>query len=300
MPQLGHPAARHPARTRGSALPGPRRTPSQPRAWSSATYADRRGAALPLADEYEPLARLLELIAARVGPQNFPAERSYDDASWVGYRLAELLPLPLSIKQSMLEINDAGVRLQVLQKFLRSRACSRPRNGATVRPARAYNFASHALGTEHHGRPQQVGEHQAQEGRDRRQARQDLHAPDQGNHGGRAAGRRRPVDESAAAPRGRQGDGPEHAEGHDRARDQARRGRPRRRELRGDPLRRLRHQRRGGDRRLHDRQPRRAPSPTSATRSPSTAATSAPTARSPSCSSTAARSCSRPAPTRTS
>ena len=36
----------------------------------------------------------------------------------VGYRLAELLPLPLNIKQSMLEINDAQVRLQVLRRFL--------------------------------------------------------------------------------------------------------------------------------------------------------------------------------------
>lgn len=74
--------------------------------------------ALALSDEFQPLARLLELIAARVGPQNFPAERNYKDASWVGYRLTELLPLPLTIKQSMLEINDAGVRLQVLQQFL--------------------------------------------------------------------------------------------------------------------------------------------------------------------------------------
>ncbi|MCC7326662.1 MAG: LON peptidase substrate-binding domain-containing protein [Burkholderiales bacterium] len=72
----------------------------------------------PLADEYAPLAKLLELIATRVGPQNFPTERDYDDASWVGYRLAEVLPLPLSIKQSMLEINDSDVRLQVLRKFL--------------------------------------------------------------------------------------------------------------------------------------------------------------------------------------
>jgi Lon protease-like protein len=71
-----------------------------------------------LADEYKPLAQLLELIASRIGPQNFPAERAYDDASWVGYRLAELLPLPLHIKQSMLEINDAEVRLKVLSKFL--------------------------------------------------------------------------------------------------------------------------------------------------------------------------------------
>jgi Lon protease-like protein len=73
---------------------------------------------VPLPATAEPIARLLELIAARVGPQNFPAVHDYGDASWVGYRLAELLPLPLSIKQSMLEINDAGVRLQVLQKFL--------------------------------------------------------------------------------------------------------------------------------------------------------------------------------------
>jgi Lon protease-like protein len=75
-------------------------------------------ARLPLADGYAPLARLLELVASRVGPQNFPAERDYDDASWVGYRLAELLPLPLSIKQGMLAINDADVRLKVLQQFL--------------------------------------------------------------------------------------------------------------------------------------------------------------------------------------
>lgn len=73
---------------------------------------------LPLGDAFAPLANLLELIASRVGPRNFPAERRFDDASWVGYRLAELLPLPLTIKQSMLEINDAEVRLQVLRKFL--------------------------------------------------------------------------------------------------------------------------------------------------------------------------------------
>ena len=58
-------------------------------------------------------------MAARVAPRHLPAERSFDDASWVGYRLAELLPLPTSIKQSMLEINDADVRLSVLQAFLK-------------------------------------------------------------------------------------------------------------------------------------------------------------------------------------
>jgi uncharacterized protein len=75
-------------------------------------------APIALADDFAPLANLLELIAGRIGPQNFPAERDYGDASWVGYRLAELLPLPMHIKQSMLEINDAAVRLRVLQQFL--------------------------------------------------------------------------------------------------------------------------------------------------------------------------------------
>jgi Lon protease-like protein len=66
-----------------------------------------------------PLARLLEALALRAGPQHFPAARAFDDASWVGYRLAEMLPLPLHIKQTMLEVNDSEIRLSVLQKFLR-------------------------------------------------------------------------------------------------------------------------------------------------------------------------------------
>jgi Lon protease-like protein len=75
-------------------------------------------AATPLPEKHAPLAKLLELIATRIGPQNFPATTEYGDASWVGYRLAELLPLPLSIKQSMLEINEPAMRLDVLSQFL--------------------------------------------------------------------------------------------------------------------------------------------------------------------------------------
>jgi Lon protease-like protein len=74
---------------------------------------------VPLPQGHEALVRLLELIAARVGPANFPAVTDYGDASWIGYRLAEFLPLPLAIKQTMLEVSDASVRLQVLQRFLR-------------------------------------------------------------------------------------------------------------------------------------------------------------------------------------
>src|SRR5213079_3197318 len=74
--------------------------------------------ACPFPEAYAPLAQLLDMIAPRIGPQNFPAETHFADASWVGYRLAELLPLPLKIKQSMLEINDALVRLSTLRQFL--------------------------------------------------------------------------------------------------------------------------------------------------------------------------------------
>ena len=74
--------------------------------------------AVAMGDEYAPLANLLRVIAERIGEANFPAVHAYDDGSWVGYRLAEVLPLPLHIKQTMLEVNDAGVRLKVLREFL--------------------------------------------------------------------------------------------------------------------------------------------------------------------------------------
>jgi Lon protease-like protein len=74
--------------------------------------------ALALPDAFQPLANLLELLINRVGKENFPAELALTDASWVSYRLAEVLPLPLPIKQSMLEINDSEVRLKVLAQFL--------------------------------------------------------------------------------------------------------------------------------------------------------------------------------------
>ena len=73
---------------------------------------------VPLAPQWKPLAELLEVLAARASAQQFPAQRAYDDASWVGYRLCEMLPLPLSTKQNLLEIDDAEARLASLRSFL--------------------------------------------------------------------------------------------------------------------------------------------------------------------------------------
>ncbi len=74
--------------------------------------------AVPLPQAFQRLADFLELLINRVGKENFPAKLVLNDASWVGYRLAEILPLPLPIKQTMLEINDSEVRLKVLAQFL--------------------------------------------------------------------------------------------------------------------------------------------------------------------------------------
>ena len=75
--------------------------------------------AMPLPEAHQPLAALLQLLMDRVGRENFAATPAPMDASWVGYRLAEMLPLPLAIKQSMLEINDCEVRLTVIAQFLK-------------------------------------------------------------------------------------------------------------------------------------------------------------------------------------
>ena len=74
-----------------------------------------------LSSDKRAQAELLELLATRVGPRHFPDERAFDDASWVGNRLAELLPLPLTTKQTLLEMDDANARLVALQRCIDER-----------------------------------------------------------------------------------------------------------------------------------------------------------------------------------
>lgn len=50
------------------------------------------------------------------------SEGQYQDAVWVGYRLSEMLPFKLSIKQHLLEMNDSTMRLRLLDQFLRQQA----------------------------------------------------------------------------------------------------------------------------------------------------------------------------------
>lgn len=64
--------------------------------------------------------RILESIAARVGSDVFVEPTGFDDARWVSYRLAELLPVNPWQKQSLLETRDDALRLSRLAELLRT------------------------------------------------------------------------------------------------------------------------------------------------------------------------------------
>jgi len=71
------------------------------------------------ADAVDPLCReVLQAIVERVGAERFPAPLQLDDAAWVGYRLAEVLPLETRLRQELLELTDAGARLERLRALL--------------------------------------------------------------------------------------------------------------------------------------------------------------------------------------
>jgi len=74
--------------------------------------------AQPVPESLQSCVKVLQQIVQHVGAEKFPSPPHYDDASWVGYRLAEVLPLKLSARQNMLEMNDSIMRLQILRKFL--------------------------------------------------------------------------------------------------------------------------------------------------------------------------------------
>ena len=81
-----------------------------------------RFAAEPDAVEAQGLAECAELLRkmiAAIGEERFLAPFRFDDATWVGFRLAEILPLRPDVKQKLLEVTDAALRLALLHRFLR-------------------------------------------------------------------------------------------------------------------------------------------------------------------------------------
>ena len=84
-----------------------------------------RGRAEPIADDADgPVpaacarcARLLERVLGDT-PGAIEAPHRLESASWVGMRLAELLPLDMGSKQELLEMTDARARLERLTGLL--------------------------------------------------------------------------------------------------------------------------------------------------------------------------------------
>lgn len=78
--------------------------------------ADETVPALP--DDYAACSGLLRTIVREHGESVFEAPHRFDDATWVGYRLAELLPLPMETRQSLLEMDKPLERLALLKALL--------------------------------------------------------------------------------------------------------------------------------------------------------------------------------------
>jgi Lon protease-like protein len=69
--------------------------------------------------KFESLVSVLrEVLAQQPSARSRFIEPNYEDASWVSYRLAELLPLPVNLQQKLLEINEPLERLQLLAPLI--------------------------------------------------------------------------------------------------------------------------------------------------------------------------------------
>lgn len=68
-----------------------------------------------LRPEHALLAELLRRILLQIASaQAEPAPMLFENAAWVGWRLAELLPLPMPQRQELLQLDDPHARLQRL------------------------------------------------------------------------------------------------------------------------------------------------------------------------------------------
>jgi len=67
---------------------------------------------------FQPLLALLQNVLSELEAQYRFVEKRYEDAGWIGCRLAEVLPLTLEQKQMCLELGDPIRRLDVLAPII--------------------------------------------------------------------------------------------------------------------------------------------------------------------------------------
>ena len=71
-----------------------------------------------LPSRFAALAEMLDSILDDLGKLYDGRDRRLDDASWVGYRFCEILPLSVPQKQHCLEIEDPVARLEIIATVL--------------------------------------------------------------------------------------------------------------------------------------------------------------------------------------
>jgi uncharacterized protein len=68
--------------------------------------------------ELNACADFLKKILTQINMIEGVADSQFSDASWVSFRITELLPFGGPVKQKMLELTDAKIRLDILHRFL--------------------------------------------------------------------------------------------------------------------------------------------------------------------------------------
>ncbi len=74
---------------------------------------------VPVPEEFADWSALLRGVLDDLGKLYEATDRRYDDASWLSFRFAEILPIEMQIRQQLLELTDPIERLQLLRPLLR-------------------------------------------------------------------------------------------------------------------------------------------------------------------------------------
>ncbi|MCY0387181.1 LON peptidase substrate-binding domain-containing protein [Robbsia sp. Bb-Pol-6] len=86
--------------------------------------AETAESALQLASCAEVLGRIIDTLGEREKGGSgaslpFIAPYRLDDATWVSNRLAEVLPISIKARQQLMELEDAGARLDIVHQYMR-------------------------------------------------------------------------------------------------------------------------------------------------------------------------------------
>ncbi|MET7013050.1 LON peptidase substrate-binding domain-containing protein [Uliginosibacterium flavum] len=71
-----------------------------------------------VSEDHAALLPLLKVVIADAGEKVIARPWALDDADWVGYRYAEILPIPKIARQRLLELEDADLRLAIIHEYL--------------------------------------------------------------------------------------------------------------------------------------------------------------------------------------